>query len=289
MADERDAGIAIDQVRAIVQVGLADDVELIAFRFRPHNEVALEAGPARRHVFLGIAIGIGPFHVRVARLGIDRRIVEQHGARRIRRQRDEPPGQRTQRAEDGRKTIAQGAAIALVMVRAAPVIVGRPRCGRGDEQQAAPSPGTFARANDEDVLMHVVACACAQDVAARGPVHLNGYLERHRPATARDRAVIRRVAPVAGQGLLREHRGRRQSVADDLDIIARGVGADADLHSFARRIGEPVAVAPDAEVGGRSMMGPLGVIAEHGLAPPRVIAIPAGAHLSSSAMAWNIA
>ena len=174
MPDADHAGIALQQLGTEMQVGLADDVEPVALGLGPGHDMPLEAGPAGRHVFLAVAIGIGPLHVGIARFGIDRRRIEQHGTRRIRWQAHEALGKRPLKAEHRRETITLRAAIALIVVGAAPVVVGRPGGGGGDQQQTAFARLAGPRPDDEDVLVHVrapglVRDRAADDIAARRP------------------------------------------------------------------------------------------------------------------------
>lgn len=142
--------------------------------------------------------------MRVAGLRHDRRRIPQHGARRIGRQRHEALGQWPLDAQDRREAVAVGAAIALIVVRPAPIVVGGPSGGGGDEQQAALLRCFGCRAHDENVFVHVSAAAFFrsrhfQDVAARAPISRNREAEGYGPAAANDRAIVRRIAPLAFQ------------------------------------------------------------------------------------------
>ena len=100
--------------------------------------------------------------------------------------------------------------------------------------------------------MHVLAPAIlarrgADDVAAGGPVLADRNLERDGPAAAGDRALIRRIAPLAFEAVAREHGFGVEAVADDLHGMAR-VGADAEPQHFARCMERLVGIAPDADL-----------------------------------------
>ena len=176
---------------------------------------------------------------------------------------------------DGREAVAIGPAIALVVVGAAPVIVGSPGRGRGNEQQAAaPAAAGAGRRMKMCSCMSaprpssVPWCGRCRRPRASPP---DWNLKRDGPAAARDRAIIRRVPPAPFEPLAAEDGHGLQSVTDDLDRIAGALVQTLSLARGARRIGEAVRVAPDADRARRRVEGAFGVIAEHGLAPPGIV------------------
>ena len=89
MANDRQARIGVEQRRAIMQVGLRDEVELVARLLRPDHEVPIELRPARGRVVLAEPVRIGPFQLRIARSVAEFRKRIRADARRAGRQPDD--------------------------------------------------------------------------------------------------------------------------------------------------------------------------------------------------------
>ena len=66
MSDKDRAAVVIEHIRHADKVMLCDDIECVPLAVRPSREVTFVAGPAGGRIFLGIAIGICPFHIGVA-------------------------------------------------------------------------------------------------------------------------------------------------------------------------------------------------------------------------------
>src|SRR5690606_29951727 len=130
MADGYETGIVVEDFGAVVQVGLGDDVEIVAFALGPNGEMPVELRPPRSRVILPPAAGIAPFlgwktrsvvHVRKRRNGDAGRSLGQpyHAS-----------GPRPLEREDRRPLVLVRPPRAEIMVGAAPVVVGRPRARR---------------------------------------------------------------------------------------------------------------------------------------------------------------
>ena len=66
MADHDGAGMVVQQIGAGLQIMLGDKIQIIARRLGPAGEMPFIAGPTVRGIFLGIVIGIRPFHLGVS-------------------------------------------------------------------------------------------------------------------------------------------------------------------------------------------------------------------------------
>ena len=60
VTDDDAGAVALQDLRQVMQIGLGDDVEGVAFALGPDHEVAVELRPAGRGVILGEAGGEGP-------------------------------------------------------------------------------------------------------------------------------------------------------------------------------------------------------------------------------------
>ena len=101
VADEDDAVVAVEKLGLEMQFVLAGEIDRVACPLGPAEEMAVVARPAGRGVFLGMAGGVGPFHMRIARRGQRRQRDLQRHAWRLRRQPHEAAGERALDA-DGR-------------------------------------------------------------------------------------------------------------------------------------------------------------------------------------------
>ena len=174
MADEYQAGIILDVLRMQLQIVLRNDIEFETGAFGPVHEMALIRGPTGRSVFFRIAVGPGVLHVRIGHRFVRTRRRRQCRARRILRQHDKSARQRALGRQDRRIGIASRSANALVVIRAAPVVVGAPGAGRRYQQQSilAVRLGATQDKQESAVRSHPRWHRCAGDpVTARTPGH----------------------------------------------------------------------------------------------------------------------
>ncbi|MCY1240775.1 hypothetical protein D9M72_536370 [compost metagenome] len=190
MADEDDAIVAVEDLRVEMKLVLAGEIDGITLAFRPAEEVTVIARPAGRGIFLGIAVGIGPFHVRIARGNRHRRIDFQGHPRSIRGQHDEATAERTFDADGRRILIAVGAGDPLVVVGAAPGVIRGPGAGGRHLQHPARLAASERPNNEQMVAMDrlaVPALGPQRDaIGARRPVFGNLEFEARFPAAADD-------------------------------------------------------------------------------------------------------
>src|SRR5262245_54001934 len=135
--------------------------------------MAVIARPAGGGIFLGMAGRIGPFHMRVARNGGRWRLDFERHARGILGQGDEAAAPGALGADAGRILVAVGAGDALIVVRAAPGVVGGPGAGGGDLEQATLATARCGAKDEEMVRLYRRAVLARggqrQAVGAGGP------------------------------------------------------------------------------------------------------------------------
>ncbi len=234
-----------------MEVGEARQVDPIALVFQPAEEGPLVARPAGRGVLLGVAVGVSPLHVGIARRRARRQRRARGNARRTGGQAYEAAAQGPVEAQDRRIEIAHGAGDALVGVRAAPVVVGGPGAGRRHQQERRPLAGRCA--DQEEVMLGearpvLTASHRLHHITAGAPVGRDRELEFDRPAATHDRAVGRRRIEPAREALGPVHHLGPGAVAHDGQVVAHGGGADVEPQGLAGGIGQPVAVAPDLQL-----------------------------------------
>ena len=269
MSHEHHAGIAVEDLRREMQLMLAGEIHGESGALGPLKEMPVIARPSRRGVLVGIAIGKGPLHVRIARHAGRRGDDLERHARRVRRQHHEASAPGPLGADGGCELVAAGTGDALVVVRSAPCIVGRPRSRRGHLEDAA---GLRARRrpHDEEVPrlqgMTVAPFGAQGDAICPGrPVLADAKLQRRLPTASVHRALVGRILPRGAAHLTRQHGRRAGAIAQNLQPEARRGRAHAQLHAGAGRIRHGIGVAPDLAAR-TAHAGPLVTMAEHGLA-----------------------
>ena len=274
MADEDHAVIAVEDFRREVQLVLARQIDRVAGAFRPAEEVAVIARPAGGGVFLGIAIGIGPFHVRIAR-GCSRRGVDlQRHAWRVLRQNCEATAERALGADHGRILVASGAGDCPDSGWS------RPRCCRPSRcrwrRPAGTRPGLRpASGRTMNTWWQVtglpVAVLCRQRdaISARRPVLTDAERMRDRPAATDDGALVGCVLPGGGKAVLRQDRGFGRAVAHDLQPVSGSGRADMQVDRRARRIG----IGGRCSTRFRRVRRPCREFRNNGPEPPRGVAL----------------
>jgi hypothetical protein len=250
VADDDDAAVGLEQLGADRQVVLGGDVQAVAGALGPVDKVALVAGPAGRGILLAVAVGVGPFHVGIARGRPRRWRLAQRNTRCPFGQGDEAAAPRPLGAEDGREAVAPGSGDAIVVVRSAPIIVGAPGAG-GGQQQHIRRP--LRRAADEEDMVVLgprpggVPAAGDHHIATRRAVARQLQAKGNGPTAADHRAVFGRIRPVSFEVLGTVKPVGVDAISPDVDVVAGGGGGDVEADIGARRVGEGVTVAPDLQ------------------------------------------
>lgn len=157
--DEDRAGVACQAVGVGIKVVERGKVQIIARCFGPAGEMAFIAGPTARGVFLGIAIGIGPFHIRITRhLAVFRRLFRQ-GAGGTGWQLAKAARPRALGGHHRGKFVPARSGDPFVMVRPAPAIIGQPCAGGADQHIRRARQMSGAADQDQVVFLDPVAVA----------------------------------------------------------------------------------------------------------------------------------
>src|SRR5690606_32419761 len=173
----------------------------IAFPLGPAEEQAVIACPAGRRIFFGIAIGISPFHMRIARGAGWRRYKFQRNTRRVGWQDNKAAAERALDAHRRRILIAILPGNALIMVGTAPGIIGGP-CARCRDLQDTVRLTARRRTQDEQVVavdwLSVIAMGFQRDaISAGGPVLIRLEGKRRFPSATDNRTLRRCFLPFA--------------------------------------------------------------------------------------------
>src|SRR5215470_12578013 len=134
-----------------MQLVLTGEIDGKARALRPLEEMPVIARPAGGCVLVGVTTRKRPLHVWIARRSARRRIELQWHPRRLIRQHDEAATPWTLEAHGRRILIAVRPRDSLVVIRASPGVVGRPRPRCRDLQ----NPRAFfsgERAHDEKMM-----------------------------------------------------------------------------------------------------------------------------------------
>ena len=247
MADADDACISIQQRRVFVQIMQGGIVQPIPLCLGPAGEMAFIAGPPRRGVFLGIAIGIGPFHIGIAHHVPDRLGGFGQGPRGALRQPAEPAGPGALSRQGWGKLTAIRAGDTFIRARPAPAIIGNPGSGGAQKQDRRAGRGCGAADEDQVMLLHRFRPSPSgqrDQIAARCPIRRDVETVGHRPTASVDRAILGRFVIHARQTMRGEDRHLRWPISCDLQIPAVRRGADPQSDRVARGIAEPVRIGP---------------------------------------------
>ena len=228
---------------------LARQIDLEADALRPLKEVPVVAGPAGGGVFVAIGVGKRPFQVGIAGRGRRRQGGFQRNPWRVLRKDDKSPAPGTLDADRGCVLIAFRPGDSLVVIRAAPGVVGGPGSRRGHLEN--PTWLSARRRPDDEKVMGVDRRAVAalrrqgDAIGAGGPALTDAEFQRGLPAAAFDRALVRRILPPrAGDGAF-HHGCEGRAVSENRHPVPVRAGAHVQTHRAAARIGKGIGIAPD--------------------------------------------